>query len=167
MPIKSESDDVKAAIGEIYKLAEDIQATLTVEIVRKVVAETPIKTGWTRANWNPSIGVADNEVRGIKPARINQAKKARLILNKFKLKQGKTFVTNNLRHIQELNATGSAKQGIGAAFVQKGVRKAVQTVEKRLRAGPGRPGRSPGLKRVDSSAPAPASNPGEATAERT
>ena len=41
MPVKSESDDVKAAIGEIYKLAEDIQATLTVEIVRKVVGRNP------------------------------------------------------------------------------------------------------------------------------
>ena len=164
MPLKSESDDVKAAIGEIYKLAEDIQATLTVEIVRKVTAECPIVTGWTRANFNPSIGVSDNEVRGIKPARINQSKKARLILNKFKRSQGKTFVTNSLRHIEELNATGSPKQGIGAAFVQKGVRKAVQAVEKRLRAGPGR---SPGLKRVDSSAPSPESNPPEATAKRT
>ena len=75
MPVKSETDDIRAAIGEINQLVEDIQATLTVEIVRKVVAETPIKTGWTRANWNPSIGVADGEVRGIKPARINQVKK--------------------------------------------------------------------------------------------
>ena len=157
MPLKSESDDVKAAIGEIYKLAEDIQATLTVEIVRKVTAETPIKTGWTRANWNPSIGVADGEVRGIKPARINQVKQTKKILEKFKRSQGKTFVTNNVQHIISLNATGSPKQGVGAGFVQRGVRKALQTVEKRLRAGPGR---SPGVKRVDSSAPAPASNPG-------
>ena len=161
MPVKSETDDVRAAIGEINQLVEDIQATLTVEIVRKVVAETPIKTGWTRANWNPSIGVADGEVRGIKPARINQVKQTKKILEKFKRSQGKTFVTNNLRHIILLNATGSAKQGVGAGFVQKGVRKALQAVEKRLRRGPGR---GPGVKRVDTSAPSPASNPPETTA---
>ena len=132
MPLKSETADVQAALKEIQGVVEDVVIDVSLNASRNLFKETPQVTTFTASNWNPSIGTPDPEVRSIKAARINREKKTAALL-KYKLSQGKTFIQNSVRHIEELNARGSAKLGKPAAFAQRAVGKAVRQTLRRLR----------------------------------
>ena len=130
MPLRSEQDDIKAAIGEVDDLVKDVVIGVSVDVSRNLFKETPKKTTFTASNWNPSIGTPDPKVRSIKDARINREKKTAALL-KYRLAQGKTFIQNSVKHIEELNARGGKSKP--AAFAQRAVGKAVRQTLLRLR----------------------------------
>ena len=132
MPLKSEQADVKAALKEIQGVVEDVVIDVSLNASRNLFKETPKITTFTASNWNPSIGTPDPKVRGVKEARINREKQTAALL-KYRLNQGKTFIQNSVKHIEELNARGSAKRGKPAAFAQRAVGNAVRQTLRRLR----------------------------------
>ena len=133
MPLKSETADVQAAIKEINGLVEDVVIDVSLNASAELYLETPKISTFTASNWaGPDIGKADAEVRSVKKGRLNREAKAAALL-KYRLSQGKTFIQNSVKHIEELNARGSAKLGKPAAFAQRAVGKAVRQTLRRLR----------------------------------
>ena len=133
MPLKSETADVQAAIKEINGLVEDVVIDVSLSASVELFRETPQVSTFTASNWaGPDIGKADAEVRSVKKGRLNREAKAAALL-KYRLSQGKTFIQNSVKHIEELNARGSAKLGKPAAFAQRAVGKAVRQTLRRLR----------------------------------
>ena len=136
MALKSEQLDIKAALKEIQGVVEDVVIDVSLNASRNLFKETPQVTTFTASNWNPSIGTPDPEVRGVTEARINREKQTAALL-KYRLNQGKTFIQNSVRHIEELNARGGKSKRGGerkpAAFAQRAVAKAVRQTLRRLR----------------------------------
>ena len=135
MPTPSEQAQIKAVQKEIRKLVEDVTVDATLETSKQLFEKTPKDTTFTASNWNPSVGVADGTVRGIKDARINREKKSAVILTGYKLNQGRTFVSSGVRHIERLNAAGSPSLGVPSAFVQRAIRDTVRISTRKLRTG--------------------------------
>jgi len=104
---------VERAVGEI-----------AVNATANLIATTPVDTGCARANWVPSIGAPHAGVVGAEGAPDTSAQRAGLAdVLRFKLADGKAFVSNNVPYIGRLNA-GSSTQA-PAAFVEAAVAQAV------------------------------------------
>ena len=130
MPTASERADIRAATEEIKQLTRNVVVDATLEASRQLYDKTPKDSTWTASNWNPSIGIADGTVRGLRKARQNRELKGAFIISTYSLNQGKTFISSGLRHIESLNASGSARLGVPAAFTQRAVIGTVKTVDK-------------------------------------
>lgn len=132
MPTREEKADLAAVEKEINDLISDVAVDITINASRNVYQATPVDTGWTRENWNPSIDTEDTTVRGYIPARVNRQRKSKEIIDKFEFPKNKRlYVANPLKHVVELNAGKSKKAPAG--FVQKAVRDAVRETEAKLR----------------------------------
>ena len=111
----------------LNRVTEEEARALTLDIHNRVTRDTPVNTGWARANWVPSVGTPQEEPVG-SPDRVTTAPAnagVREILA-WRFAQGLAFIANNVPYIGDLNA-GSSRQA-PAGFVQK----AIQTVVNRF-----------------------------------
>lgn len=99
-------------------------AKLTLDITANLIEDTPVDTGWARANWVPSIG---RPTRGVEGSRENvtrsrqEAGQARVL--GFDIRRtGIVYVTNNVPYIEALN-DGSSSQA-PAGFVETDIDRA-------------------------------------------
>lgn len=93
---------------------------LALNIHAGVTEQTPVNTGWARANWVPSIGKAQTEPVG-DPENVDAAASAVAQgiaeVATWSFDQGPIFIANNVPYIGYLNG-GSSKQA-PAGFVEK------------------------------------------------
>ncbi|MEE8608999.1 MAG: hypothetical protein V3S55_15450 [Nitrospiraceae bacterium] len=121
---------VRTIVQALEKVTERIVVEVTLDVTANLIEETPVDTGWARANWVPSIGtpfeanlsdVPSDPRQAAAAATRQESAEARMLT--YKLDRGVVFVTNNVPYITKLNL-GSSKQA-PAGFVQRAIAKAV------------------------------------------
>lgn len=126
MPTKA--DEVLAQLRQHVRQRRN---ALAVEITANLMEPpdeggTPVKTGWARSNWIPSISVPVSSPSG-SPESVNGGQQQQGIAAVAGYQgDDPVFVTNNVPYIQQLN-DGSSKKA-PAGFVEAAVDKAVQAV---------------------------------------
>ena len=131
---------IRAIVRAVERLAERAVTKITLDVTANLVETTPVDTGWARANWVPSIGqpfIADLATVSEAPTASDAAGAASEqgaavvgVAARYRLLMGRTFVTNNVTYITELN-DGKSRQA-PAAFVQRAIAKAVTLDIRRL-----------------------------------
>ena len=131
MPTIRERQQIKAIVQGIGRLSARQVAALTLDIHGRLVRDTPVDTGWARANWVPRTGRPIGEAVGSPGSAGVAAAQAAAntglsdVLS-YNFSKGRVFVTNNVPYIEALN-DGSSPQ-TAAGFVQKAIREAVRAV---------------------------------------
>lgn len=116
------SRNVRVIIGAVRAFTDQAVQRLTLNIVNRLIEDTPKDTGWAAANWVPQIGGPFRGTAGTKEAAIGgnldestqQVGIASLLA--YRLKQGPISITNNAPYILELNEGSSQKAP--AMFIQ-------------------------------------------------
>lgn len=133
----AKNPQIRAIVGGLNRLTEKLMTRITLDVTANLIETTPVDTGWARANWVPAIGVpfvrslsdvtpSSSDVSGANSAQ--QAGQGQLL--RYKLPNGKIFVTNNVPYITKLN-DGSSPQA-PSGFVQRAITKAVTSDIKRV-----------------------------------
>lgn len=117
---------VEATEKAVNKAARRVALNVTAEL-RK---DTPVDTGWARANWVPQLGVPFTGVDGARVrGAISESKQTAGLAQaaSFNIKKDTfIFITNNVPYIRKLNA-GSSQQA-PAMFVEMAVETAVNKI---------------------------------------
>ena len=127
MPASAERTQIRAIVNDLDRLTERVVRKIALDVTANLIEQTPVDTGWARANWVPAIGapvVRDltGAGRNLAAASAEQAAGQAGVL-RYKLNRGKVFVSNNAPYITRLNDGHSRKAPAG--FVQRAIRKAV------------------------------------------
>lgn len=120
----SQADDI---IKNVEAQIENAAKALTLEITANLIAATPVKTGWARANWVPSIG---SPYEGTAEHGSNaEQETAQGGVLQFHMADGSVYVSNNVPYIERLNLGGSTQAPAG--FVEIAIEQALETVNSR------------------------------------
>lgn len=122
---------VDSIMGELDRFTSRLTAKIALDVTANLTKDTPVDTGWARANWVPNIGSAagptqpdggpeDSDVRS---AAFSQTAGQAQLLG-YSIQFGKIFISNGVPYIERLNA-GSSQQA-PAGFVERAVDKAVR-----------------------------------------
>lgn len=119
-------DQVRVITGLLREATEKVVTAISVNVTAELIENTPVDTGWARANWIPAIGtpfeeaVTGNPDPAIVPNQrgLQQSGLASVITG-YSLSRGPVFVTNNVPYILSLNDGSSAQAP--AAFVQAAI----------------------------------------------
>ena len=124
---------VRSVMAALERAAERVIIKVTLDVTSNLIEANPVDTGWSRANWIPSVGSPTKDPAGSKQAVSTAAQAAGLArMRTYDLhRDGKVFITNNVPYIVRLNE-GSSRQA-PKGFVQRGIRKAVNEDLKTLR----------------------------------
>lgn len=125
--------DVRVVVNSLNKFTEKLIQRLTLNVTANLIEDTPVDTGWARANWVPAIGSPRTKTAGTREAAENgnlstgPQTTGQVEILRYKL--GPTVhITNNVPYINKLNA-GHSRQA-PSAFVQNAVLRGVrQTVK--------------------------------------
>lgn len=144
----------KRVSGEFTKFIERVMVRLTLRTWQVLTIETPVRFGFARAGWVPSIGKPQpgpststasrardvTEEQRERLARVQADalfRKNKQLLDAlaagYKLKQGPTFIVNAVRYLVFLNEGTSAQAP--AMFVETGVTTAVRATSRELARG--------------------------------
>jgi hypothetical protein len=121
-------DPQLAAINEqLDALVEDAVKAVTINATAKLIAATPVKTGWARANWIPSVAEPREDPAG-SPDAVSESAQAQGLAEvaAYRITEGPAapaYVTNAVPYISRLNAGSSAQAP--AEFVQRAIDQAV------------------------------------------
>lgn len=125
-------NQVVAIVKALDQFAERIVTKITLDITANLIEQTPIDTGWARANWVPSIGqdrivslqnIVNPSPTDVAGAKASQSEGIASVATGFKLADKAVFISNNVPYIVRLNE-GSSKQA-PAGFVTSAIQKAV------------------------------------------
>lgn len=128
-----EDAQIKAVIQALEETAEKAVIRLGLNITANLIEDTPVDTGWARANWVPAIGASRSSPASSNPssamvqtqAALQAADQAGLL--SYKLSRGTVFISNNVPYINRLNDGSSTQAPTG--FVQAAIRRGVQQTE--------------------------------------
>lgn len=121
---------IKVVVRDLNGFVERTVKRIALNVVANLQEDTPVDTGWARANWIPQIGSPFEGTAGTRTAaeagNVDQATQA------FGIAQVATgyrlgppiYITNNVPYIETLNE-GSSSQA-PAAFVQAAILRAVR-----------------------------------------
>lgn len=121
---------VKVVVRDLEKFTERLVQRIALNVVANLQEDTPVDTGWARANWIPQIGAPFSGTAGSREqAEAGQLDTATQQVGIAKVATGyrlgpPIFVTNNVPYIERLNE-GSSSQA-PAAFVQAAIFRAVR-----------------------------------------
>lgn len=114
------------------RLTTRVVTRLTLDVTANLIEDTPVDTGWARANWVPSMG--QPKLKDLPPTRPDDSQAvagataeqqgAVAGLLAYTLKRGMVFVTNNVPYILDLNDGTSTQAPTG--FVQRAIARAVK-----------------------------------------
>ena len=134
--------ETRVVIGALEEFTERVMTRLSVNITAELIEDTPVRTGWARANWVPTIGRPFNVNVGRGPGedenstQVNRANarqtRGQTELLGYRIEQGRIFISNNVPYIQALNAGSSDKAP--AMFVQAGIQAGVRFTAGSVRA---------------------------------
>ena len=132
-----ESTQIRIIVNDLESFTEKVCTFLTIEATANLIEATPVDTGWARANWIPRIGRPAPPPTGDAPRRqAGQAARSGTLINqtseqsagqasalRYRLNQGRIFITNNVPYIGRLNQGHSPQAPPG--FVQRAIRRAI------------------------------------------
>ena len=125
-----EDAQIKLIVRAVDEFTERAVIRLALNITANLIEDTPIDTGWARANWVPAIGVSRDTNETNEPSseqiagrRAEQATATSDLLS-YKLPRGAVFITNNVAYIGRLNDgySGQAPSGYVQSAIRRGVR---------------------------------------------
>lgn len=127
----SRNRQIRAVIRGLERFAERVITKIVLDLTANLIETNPVDTGWSRANWVPSIGTPfladlsgiEPSVAGASAAGTKQQSALAGIASGYRLGMGSVFVSNNVPYIVRLN-DGSSSQA-PAGFVQQAIAKAV------------------------------------------
>ena len=123
---------VRVVVESVDGFVEKLIKRLALNVTANLIEDTPVDTGWARANWVPQIGASRSTTAGTRAAaesgQINLNPQSGGIASVLRYKLGPDIhITNNVPYIKKLNA-GSSNQA-PSAFIQGAIaRAAKQTV---------------------------------------
>lgn len=129
----SEERQIRVIVEELEEYTGKIVTGVALEIHAVLTEDTPLDTGWARANWVPAVGrpgASSSEQSGNIAAAQGKATAGLAAVAGYKLRQGVVHVTNNVPYIEVLNA-GSSKQA-PADFVPRAIEKGIAAALRRL-----------------------------------
>lgn len=129
----NEQEQIRRIVRELEGMTERVVAGVALEVHAELVEDTPVDTGWARANWVPNIGApgpSSSDPTGSPGSARARAQAGVARLSAYRLSQGKVHVTNNVPYIEALNA-GHSKQA-PAGFVEAAVDRGIQQALRRL-----------------------------------
>lgn len=105
---------------------------LSLDVNANLIEDTPVDTGWARANWLMSFGVPTvrdlsqvNPTTGlIQSARGEQQSGQARIATQYNISRGPIFIVNNVNYINLLNFGSSAQAP--AMFVERAIERAIR-----------------------------------------
>lgn len=121
--------EIRAIVTGLTRVTEKVITRLSFNVTANLIEDTPVDTGWARANWVPSIGVSYDSpaVAPSDPGQVSgqaAAQQAAVAgLTGYKLRRGRVFISNNVPYIRRLN-DGSSKQA-PRGFVQAAIRRGI------------------------------------------
>lgn len=109
----------------INKAVESVSIDITLDATSGLIEDTPIDTGWARANWVPSVGRPVTSPIGF-PGDVETSpqQSGRSKIANYSLSDGALFISNNVPYIETLNG-GSSSQA-SAGFVEENLDRAVE-----------------------------------------
>lgn len=124
-------DQVKQLTGLLEKFTERLIVKITLDVTANLTEDTPVDTGWARANWVAAIGQpVDEDLSRVEPtaqaaagAVSRQQVSLGSVAARYTLQQGSIFVSNNVPYITNLN-DGTSRQA-PRGFVQRAITKAL------------------------------------------
>ena len=122
---------IRAIVRGMERVTERVVTKITLDVTANLIDDTPVDTGWARANWVPAIGTPvihdltdiPSTVPNATSAAGTQQQALAAVVAGYRLARGKVFVSNNVPYITKLNDGSSQKAPVG--FVQRAIRKAV------------------------------------------
>lgn len=116
--------------GEARRVSRELRqfvaravARVATNVTARLIKETPVDTGWARANWIPAVGAPVDAPAGT-PGDASSAQGAQqaglnALAGYTDLSQGQITISNNVPYIQRLN-DGSSQQA-PAGFVEQAI----------------------------------------------
>lgn len=129
-------NQAKAIEAEMIALVEKTVGKVQLRAFQVLSSATPVDTGFARAAWTPSVGspVSDRldaptdkkaaKTKAQSMRAVNIAKAAE-IAKTYKIKLGKSFLSNNVGYLEFLNR-GSSGQA-GAKFIERAIEQTVRS----------------------------------------
>ena len=119
---------VRVVVKSLEGFTEKLITRLALNLTAGLIKDTPVDTGWARANWIPAIGSPRSTTAGSRAAaesgRLDNSPQAQGQVEVLGYKLGPAIhISNNVPYIKRLNA-GSSKQA-PAAFIQSAILRAV------------------------------------------
>lgn len=111
---------INKIMAKLNHVTEKGAIDLALNIHGSLTEDTPVDTGWARANWIPSVGSPTPRAVGT-PGQPDAGAVTQGIMevSRWKIADGPIYLTNNVPYIQQLNS-GSSKQA-PAGFIEKNV----------------------------------------------
>lgn len=134
--------NIRVVFRELRGFTERVVQRIVLDATANLIEDTPVDTGWARANWIPSIGSPPTRPAGARLGRdargrftsigdpdVGAARAAQqvgiaTIATGYTLEQGNVSITNNVPYIRFLNE-GSSSQA-PPMFVQMAIARALQ-----------------------------------------
>lgn len=121
---------IKVVVRDLNGFVERTVKRIALNVVANLQEDTPVDTGWARANWIPEIGTPFEGTAGTREAA--EAGNVDVATQQFGIARIATgyklgppiYITNNVPYIETLNE-GSSSQA-PAAFVQAAILRAVR-----------------------------------------
>ena len=126
------TSNIRVVLRELKGFTERLVQKIVLDATANLQEDTPIDTGWARANWIPSIGAPPTGPAG-SPTDVGAARSAQQagvasIAVGYSLDQGNVTISNNVPYIRRLNE-GSSSQA-PSMFVQAAIARAVQAASR-------------------------------------
>lgn len=117
-------------IAKMNRVTEKGAIGLALDIHGGLTEDTPVDTGWARANWIPSVGTPAPQAAGA-PGQPDTGAVTQGIaeVSRWKISDGPIYLTNNVPYIQRLNAGGSNQAPAG--FIEANVQTATNRANRR------------------------------------
>lgn len=103
-------DQIDIIVEDLATYSEEQLAGLALDLTANLIQNTPVRYGYARAGWVPSIGAPAiiTQPERIEPAMVGPAQGRQqegiASVIGYKLEQGALYVTNNVKYIGALNA---------------------------------------------------------------
>lgn len=107
---------------------QDLMRAIPLEVTAELVSANPVDTGWSRANWIPSVGAPVTTPAGSRDSVSGVAQQVGMAqVATYTWGQGNVFIANCVPYIVFLNRGHSpqAPAGYVEAAVESGIRKAI------------------------------------------
>lgn len=124
--------ETERVLNVFERAVEQVIVRLSVNTTAELIEETPVDTGWARANWVPSIGAAfegnagelnEEERRAAVAGQTGSQETSTAALLGYQIRRGQVFISNNVPYILALNDGSSAQapSGFVQASIQRGI----------------------------------------------
>jgi len=135
---RARDPQVRIIVGRLEDFTASVIKKLTLDITSNLIEDTPVDTGWARANWVPAIGLPyledlafvgdtrEDRQAEVPGASTRQQQGMAQVATSYKLRNGSVFISNNVPYIVLLNEGTSAQAP--QAFVQTAIQRGIVQV---------------------------------------